>query len=41
MRIAVMSMCVGTGMGMAGIFVSEHQFFNLFSPLCRLVNRML
>ncbi|KAL1969889.1 hypothetical protein VTN77DRAFT_7398 [Rasamsonia byssochlamydoides] len=23
-RIAVTSMCVGTGMGMAGIFVSEH-----------------
>jgi acetyl-CoA acyltransferase 1 len=23
-RIAVTSMCVGTGMGMAGVFVSEH-----------------
>lgn len=23
-RIAVTSMCVGTGMGMAGAFVSEH-----------------
>lgn len=23
-RVAVTSMCVGTGMGMAGIFVSEH-----------------
>jgi acetyl-CoA acetyltransferase len=23
-RIAITSMCVGTGMGMAGVFVSEH-----------------